>query len=154
MSELYGTLIEKDVIVGELSLGVEYYKGQDGKDGKDGQDGYTPIKGVDYFDGKDGRDGIDGKDYILTEEDKNEIAELIEGDIFSDYATIDYVDNAIANIDIPEVDLSGYATIEYVNEAIAAIPEPDLTPYQTAEQVETAINNALSSIGVAEEGEY
>lgn len=33
MSELYGTLIEKDVIVGELSLGVEYYKGNTGDSG-------------------------------------------------------------------------------------------------------------------------
>lgn len=29
--------------------------------------GYTPIKGVDYF---------DGKDYVLTDEDKAEIAQL------------------------------------------------------------------------------
>lgn len=49
--------------------------GKDGEPGKDGQpgaagkDGYTPVKGVDYFDGKD------GKDYILTEADKQEIAE-------------------------------------------------------------------------------
>lgn len=32
-----------------------------------GDPGYTPIKGVDYF---------DGEDYILTEEDKAEIAQL------------------------------------------------------------------------------
>lgn len=49
--------------------------GKDGEPGKDGQpgaagkDGYTPVKGVDYF------DGADGKDYILTEADKQEIAE-------------------------------------------------------------------------------
>ena len=47
--------------------------------GKDGKDGYTPIKGVDYFDGqpgKDGADGKDGEDYVLTNEDKSEIAEM------------------------------------------------------------------------------
>jgi hypothetical protein len=32
-----------------------------------GDPGYTPIKGVDYF---------DGEDYILTDEDKAEIAQL------------------------------------------------------------------------------
>lgn len=32
-----------------------------------GDPGYTPIKGVDYF---------DGEDYVLTEEDKAEIAQL------------------------------------------------------------------------------
>ena len=128
--------------------------------GDQGNDGYTPQKGIDYF---------DGEDYVLTEEDKKEIAALIEGEIIepdlSGYATEDYVDNAIANIDIPEVDLSGYATIDEMNQAIAenqpdlsgyAKTEdiPDVSAYQTAEQVEAAINNALSSIGVAEEGEY
>ena len=34
----------------------------------------------DGKDGIDGRDGIDGKDYILTEDDKNDIADLIIGE--------------------------------------------------------------------------
>lgn len=34
-----------------------------------GKDGYTPIKGVDYF---------DGKDYVLTEDDKEDISKLVE----------------------------------------------------------------------------
>ena len=37
-----------------------------------GKDGYTPVKGVDYF------DGLDGKDYVLTEDDKHEIAGMID----------------------------------------------------------------------------
>lgn len=36
----------------------------------DGAPGYTPVKGKDYFDGKD------GDDYVLTEADKAEIAEI------------------------------------------------------------------------------
>lgn len=58
------------------------FNGKDGKDGADGQpgkDGYTPQKNVDYFDGKDGKDGqpgADGKDYVLTPDDKTEIAEM------------------------------------------------------------------------------
>lgn len=36
-----------------------------------GDDGYTPVKGVDYFDGKD------GDNYVLTPEDKQEIAKSI-----------------------------------------------------------------------------
>lgn len=83
--------------------------------GDQGNDGYTPQKGIDYF---------DGEDYILTEEDKKEIAALIEGEIIepdlSGYATEDYVDNAIANIDIPEVDLSNYSTTDEMNQAISA----------------------------------
>ena len=60
--------------------------------GDQGNDGYTPQKGIDYF---------DGEDYILTEEDKKEIAGLIEGEII-------------------EPDLSGYATTDYVDETISA----------------------------------
>ena len=48
------------------------FKGEPGEPGQPGQDGYTPIKGEDYFDGADGKDG---KDYVLTEADKQEIAE-------------------------------------------------------------------------------
>lgn len=36
----------------------------------------------------------------------------------SPYATIEYVDEAVANIDIPDVDLSDYSTTEEMNEAI------------------------------------
>lgn len=46
----------------------------------DGKDGYTPIKGVDYFDGAKGdkgEPGADGKDYVLTVEDKQEIADIV-----------------------------------------------------------------------------
>ena len=46
--------------------GIQGEKGEQGKPGKNGADGYTPIKGVDYF---------DGKDYVLTEADKEEIAD-------------------------------------------------------------------------------
>lgn len=47
-----------------------------------------------------------------------------------------YVDNAIANIDIPEAD------------------PVDLTNYYTKEETNTAIQNALNAIGVAERGSY
>jgi hypothetical protein len=60
--------------------GVDYFDGKDGANGKDGKDGYTPVKGVDYFDGRDGepgKDGENGKDYVLTENDKVDIAELV-----------------------------------------------------------------------------
>lgn len=61
----------------------------------DGAPGYTPVKGKDYFDGKD------GDDYVLTEADKVEIAEI-----------------AADLVDVPEsggsADLTGYATEEWV----------------------------------------
>ena len=46
----------------------------------DGKDGYTPIKGVDYFDGAKGDKGDKGEpgeDYVLTEADKTEIADIV-----------------------------------------------------------------------------
>lgn len=64
--------------------------GVDGKDGNDGGDGYTPIKGIDYFDGeqgpqgepgKDGVDGKDGENYIITGEDYEDIATIVETNI-------------------------------------------------------------------------
>lgn len=84
---------------------------------------------------------------------------LAEGELdLDDYATKQYVDEAIAEIDVPEadlsnyytkaetdalienveVDLTGYATETYVNDAIAAIdiPETDLTGYATEQWVE------------------
>ncbi len=42
-----------------------------------GAPGKTPQKGVDYFDGAPGAPGEPGKDYVLTEEDKQEIAGMV-----------------------------------------------------------------------------
>jgi hypothetical protein len=59
-----------------------------------------------------------------------------------DCTTKEYVDNAIGAIEIPEVDLTNYALKSDI---------PDVSAYQTAEQVSTAINEAL---GVIENGTY
>lgn len=74
--------VDKKIETIELTPGPVGPQGEPGKDGQDGapgKDGYTPVKGVDYFDGKDGVDGApgkDGEDYVLTEADKSEIAQL------------------------------------------------------------------------------
>lgn len=52
-------------------------QGEQGIQGEPGKDGYTPVKGVDYFDGQPGKDGENGKDYVLTDNDKSEIASLV-----------------------------------------------------------------------------
>lgn len=80
-------------------------------------------------------------------------------------------------IDIDGGENVGIATQQWVNEQIAAIPQPDLSKYalkteipsttgfitmseveakgyQTAKQVDSAITEALSAIGVAEEGAF
>ena len=65
----------------EVDAAIEQIELTPGPQGPAGQDGYTPVKGVDYFDGKDGQDGApgaDGQDYVLTEEDKAEIAAMVE----------------------------------------------------------------------------
>ena len=89
--------------------GIDYFDGRDGSNGKDGKDGvsithtwngtslsitsasgtsqvdlkgekgeagYTPVKGVDYFDGEP---GPAGSDYVLTEDDKTAIANIVIG---------------------------------------------------------------------------
>lgn len=53
-------------------------------------------------------------------------------------ATKEYVDEAIANVDISGIDLTGYATEEYVNEAVKNV-EVDLTGYATEDYVKSAI---------------
>lgn len=73
------------------------------------------------------------------------------GDIdLSDYATEQYVDIAIANIEFPETDLTGYATEEFVKGEIAAIkfPETDLTGLATEEYVGKEIAAAVSAIEI------
>ena len=94
--------------------GIQGQTGPQGPAGKDGKDGYTPIKGVDYFDGtpgqdgKDGapgKDGQDGKDYVLTEADKQEIANLVPGaDVdLSDYYTKEQIDDMLANLPVGDI---------------------------------------------------
>jgi hypothetical protein len=62
------------------------------------------------------------------------------------YATEEYVDQAIAAIDIPEpTDLTGYATEEYVDQAIAAINLPDVSNFITAEDI-PAIPNDINDL--------
>lgn len=73
--------------------GANGTNGKDGADGKNGVDGKTPYiqdgywyidgvntnvkaQGEDGKDGANGTNGKDGKDYVLTEADKTEIAEL------------------------------------------------------------------------------
>ncbi len=62
----------KDPVTNEWK-GITTIKGDPGEKG---EPGYTPIKGVDYFDGEPGQPGEPGSDYVLTDEDKMDIAVL------------------------------------------------------------------------------
>lgn len=86
-----------------------------------------------------------------------EAVEVPEAADLTGYATEKYVDTAISNIEHPTTDLSNYYTKSEVDSKI-----PDVSGYttmsavedkgyQTAAQVETAINTAL---GVIENGSY
>ena len=98
------TYVDEALAAIELTPGPAGKDGADGKDGKDGAPGYTPVKGVDYFDGKDGVDGApgaDGKDYVLTDADKQEIADMV---------------------DVPEIDATNYYTKSEIDELLANLP--------------------------------
>ena len=78
---------------------------------------------------------------VLTPED---IGALREGAL-EGYATEQYVQDQIKDIDIPETDLTGYATESYVQEKIAEAElggsgEVDLSAYATKQYVSEQIN--------------
>ena len=61
--------------------------------------------------------------------------------ILSEYATKEYVNDAISNIDIPEVDLSDYVTKDEM---------PDMNNYATTEYVDNCVEQFEEMIAVAE----
>lgn len=70
-----------------------------------GETGPQGIQGIQGEPGPAGKDGINGKDYILTETDKEEIADLIP---------------------VPEVDLSDYYTKTEIDDLLANLPAGDI----------------------------
>ena len=112
-----------------------------------------------------------------TDEKIQEAVNAIPEVDLSNYATVNYVNNAVSNIDMPDLtpyalkseipDVSSFITAEeaaiYIdstelNNALANYAKvediPDVSAYQTETQVNTLISNALNAIGVAEEGAY
>lgn len=75
-------------------------------------------------------------DYPLVDE----ILEKLDTVNLDNYATKEYVEEAIADIDIPEIDLTAYATNESVDKKIAAIEIPDVSGYATTEYVDNIIH--------------
>ena len=103
-------------------------QGEAGPQGPIGPQGPQGIQGEQGPQGPKGDQGPEvpaGADYVLTQDDKTEIAGM--------------------------VDLTGLATEEYVNNAVAAI---EAKGYQTEAQVNTLITAALNAIGTAEGGAY
>lgn len=103
-------------------------KGDRGEIGPQGPKGEVGPQGPIGPQGPKGDQGIQGPagaDYVLTQDDKTEIAGM--------------------------VDLTGLATEGYVNNAVAGI---EAKGYQTEAQVNTLITAALDAIGTAEGGAY
>ena len=75
-------------------------------------------------------------DYPLVDE----ILEKLDTVNLDNYATKEYVEEAIADIDIPEIDLTAYATNESVDKKIADIDIPDVSGYATTEYVDNIIH--------------
>jgi hypothetical protein len=92
---------------------------EDGKDGANGKDG---VNGKDGLNGQNGKDGADGKDYILTEADKQEIAELtaplVEG---KEPNLTGYVKEAELESKVKTIGDKLYTTKEYVDTLIGDI---------------------------------
>ena len=100
--------------------GVDYFDGKDGVDGEpgpkgdkgdtgeQGPKGDQGIQGIQGETGPAGPAGQDGKDYVLTEEDKAEIAGMVEvsggGDVdLSDYYTKTEIDDLLANLPVGDI---------------------------------------------------
>lgn len=59
--------------------GIQGIQGERGEKGEHGEQGIQGVAGANGKDGKDGKDGADGQDYVLTAQDKADIAQLVVG---------------------------------------------------------------------------
>ena len=89
--------------------GAQGPQGPQGEPGIQGPKGDTGEKGDRGEQGPQGPAGQNGNDYVLTDADKQQIAGLVD---LTNYATTTYVDNAVSNIQVPDV--SGFQTEEQV----------------------------------------
>lgn len=83
----------------------------------------------------------------VTETELDAKGFLTEHQSLDGYATEQFVENAIANIDVPEVNLDGYASTEYVDEAISKIEIPDVSNFLTEVPAEYVTDSELAEKG-------
>lgn len=154
MSELKGILTERETLIGTLSLGADYFKGDRGESGVYVGEEQPTDEEITIWIEPDG----EATDELVSKEELEEALENIEVPDLSDYAKVEDipdVSNLASKDEIP--DISNLATKEDIPDIsnLASKDEiPDVSGFQTAEQVETAITQALNKIGVAEEGAY
>lgn len=100
--------------------------------------------------------GTDVNEFATIDFVREEIAKVPGADL-TGLATEEFVNNKIAEIEIPEVDLTGYAkisdipdtsnnaTYEYVDKAVAAIEIPDTSGFALKSEIPDTSNLALKS---------
>ena len=170
--------------------GVDYFDGQPGKDGKDGVDGAPGADGKDYVLTEADKQEIAGMVEVTGGGGSGESIEEVhvgntapvdpniklwvnpEEEI--KYATEQYVDDAIANLDVGggdggDFDAENYYTKTEVDTTLAEYAKKNELPnvsiyatkqeianagYQTAADVNAAITLAFSTLGIAEEEAY
>lgn len=74
--------------------------------------------------------------YLTEHQSLDDYAKKVDIPSVEGFASTSYVDEAINNIEIPEVNLTGYATEQFVNEAINNVKVPDVSGFITTEEVE------------------
>lgn len=93
--------------------------------------------------------GATAEEKAQIEANSAAIKELQEKEVdLTGYATEEYVNSAIGNIEIPTPDLTGYATEQFVTDAIGAIeiPEVDLTAYYNKEEINAIMGSYITDI--------
>lgn len=135
-------------------MGPQGIQGEQGPKGDTGSPGPAGKDGEPGPKGDPGAPGEDGKDYVLTEDDKTEIVNSVATklNLEENYYTKTEVDDAIANIDIPEgeiVDEVYVGATQPTDENIKIWVNPD-------EQLEFAttdyVDNAIANIDIPESG--
>lgn len=122
-------------------IGPEGQKGPKGDQGEPGRDG---------IDGADGADGlttsiiVNGQEYIH----EDGIITLPDYPDLNEYATIEYVDEVLQNVEMPDgnVDLTDYATENYVDNKIDILVQQINDNYLNEE----TLNNKLEELEITE----
>ena len=168
----YTTNLEiQDEIIGELGLGVDYYKGEPGIPGKDGKDGSDQV-----YVGAD--EPTDERVKLWIDTDATLSSKTVSWDEIenkpnlADVATSGDYNDLSNKPTIPST--TGLASETYVNEKVAAIVIPEvptkvselendkgyltehqsLADYSTTAQVQTMISSAIGAITNGNEVSY
>ena len=167
----HGKIEETDTLIGNMGLGVDYYKGEQGIPGKDGKDGSDQV-----YVGAD--EPTDERVKLWIDTDATPPSKTVSWDEIenkpnlADVATSGDYNDLSNKPTIPST--TGLASEAYVNEKVAAIVIPEvptkvselendkgyltehqsLADYSTTAQVQTMISSAIGAITNGNEVSY